>query len=172
MSSACRTATFINLTTADMSYGGTRLKSTCLEIGLTVRSVLALGAVVVSVRQGTGHTPRGVALSQPVHSLRLIKVFITSTEAETRLNNIYALSPYRRENTALHRYKNQFVNAVQEIIAVNHVRPIHTNYKSYSFLKQVGIYIYQWALKRQTLKTAFTETTQIAVLALTSTTNE
>jgi hypothetical protein len=33
-------------------------------------------------------------------------------EAEADLNNIQKLSPYRKENTTLHHYKDQLVNAV------------------------------------------------------------
>jgi hypothetical protein len=33
-------------------------------------------------------------------------------EAEARLNNIQEFSPYRKENTTLHRYRDQLVNAV------------------------------------------------------------
>jgi hypothetical protein len=33
-------------------------------------------------------------------------------KAEARLNNIYEFSPYRKENTTLHHYKDQLVNAV------------------------------------------------------------
>jgi hypothetical protein len=33
-------------------------------------------------------------------------------EAEARQNNIYEFSPYRKENTTLHHYKDQLVNAV------------------------------------------------------------
>jgi hypothetical protein len=33
-------------------------------------------------------------------------------EAEARLNNTYEFSPYRKENTTLHHYKDQLVNAV------------------------------------------------------------
>jgi hypothetical protein len=33
-------------------------------------------------------------------------------EAEAYLNNIYEFSPYLQENTTLHHYKDQFVNAV------------------------------------------------------------
>jgi hypothetical protein len=36
-----------------------------------------------------------------------------SSEAEARLNNIKEFSPYRKENTTLHHYKDQLVNAVQ-----------------------------------------------------------
>jgi hypothetical protein len=31
---------------------------------------------------------------------------------KARLNNIYEFSPYLKENTTLHHYKNQLVNAV------------------------------------------------------------
>jgi hypothetical protein len=33
-------------------------------------------------------------------------------EAEARLNNIEESSPYLKENTAVHHYKDQLVNAV------------------------------------------------------------
>jgi hypothetical protein len=33
-------------------------------------------------------------------------------EAEARLNIFYQFSPYRKENTTLHHYKDQLVNAV------------------------------------------------------------
>jgi hypothetical protein len=33
-------------------------------------------------------------------------------KAEARLNNIYEFSPYLKENTTLHHYKDQLVNAV------------------------------------------------------------
>jgi hypothetical protein len=38
---------------------------------------------------------------------------IFEAEAETRLNNIQEFSPYRKENTTLHRYRDQPVNAVK-----------------------------------------------------------
>lgn len=34
------------------------------------------------------------------------------SEAETRVNSIYELSPYREVNTTLHHYYDQLVNAV------------------------------------------------------------
>jgi hypothetical protein len=34
-------------------------------------------------------------------------------KAEARLNNIYEFRPYLKENTTLHHYKDQLVNAVQ-----------------------------------------------------------
>jgi hypothetical protein len=37
---------------------------------------------------------------------------VKSFEAEARLNNIYEFSPYLKENTTLHHYKDQLVNAV------------------------------------------------------------
>jgi hypothetical protein len=48
-------------------------------------------------RQLTNYVPQG--LPQPF-------------EGEARLNNIYESSPYRKENTTLHHYKDQLVNAV------------------------------------------------------------
>jgi hypothetical protein len=33
-------------------------------------------------------------------------------KAKARLNNIYEFSPNRKENTTLHHYKDQLVNAV------------------------------------------------------------
>jgi hypothetical protein len=33
-------------------------------------------------------------------------------DAEARLNNIWEFSSYRKENTTLHRYKDQLLNAV------------------------------------------------------------
>jgi hypothetical protein len=35
-----------------------------------------------------------------------------ASEAEDRLNNIYEFGTYRKENTALHQYKDQLINAV------------------------------------------------------------
>jgi hypothetical protein len=39
-------------------------------------------------------------------------ILINPFEAEARLNNIWELSPYLKENTTLHHYKDQLVNAV------------------------------------------------------------
>jgi hypothetical protein len=45
-------------------------------------------------------------------SIVSIDVQFKPFEAEARLNNIYEFRPYRKENTALHRYTDQLVNAV------------------------------------------------------------
>jgi hypothetical protein len=39
-------------------------------------------------------------------------VYTLTFEAEARLNVIYEFSPYLKENTILHHYKDQLVNAV------------------------------------------------------------
>jgi hypothetical protein len=44
--------------------------------------------------------------------LYMIRFLHYPFEAEARLNNIYEFSPYRKENTTLHHYKDQLVNAV------------------------------------------------------------
>jgi hypothetical protein len=44
-------------------------------------------------------------------------------EAEARLNNICKFSPNRKENTTLHHYKDQLVNAVY---SENHTKHINT----------------------------------------------
>jgi hypothetical protein len=37
-------------------------------------------------------------------------------EAKARINNVYKFNPYRKENTTLHHYVAQQVNAVQRNI--------------------------------------------------------
>jgi hypothetical protein len=43
---------------------------------------------------------------------RPVQESLTPSEAAARINNILEFSPYRKENTALHRYEDQPVNAV------------------------------------------------------------
>jgi hypothetical protein len=40
-------------------------------------------------------------------------------KAEARLNNIQEFSPYLKENTTLHHYKDRLVNGVKSVIIVN-----------------------------------------------------
>jgi hypothetical protein len=48
-----------------------------------------------------------------IHSMdRRRKVVSKPLKREARLNSIQEFSPYRKENTTLHHYKDQLVNAV------------------------------------------------------------
>jgi hypothetical protein len=51
-------------------------------------------------------------MSEDVNEFVCTRFIIELYETEARLNNIYDFSPYRKENTTLHHYKDQLVNAV------------------------------------------------------------
>jgi hypothetical protein len=51
---------------------------------------------------------KSTSLTMFVYGVGNLKVF----ETEARLNNILEFSAYRKENTTLHHYKDQLVNAV------------------------------------------------------------
>jgi hypothetical protein len=70
-------------------------------------------------------------------------------EAEASLNTIKEFSPYLKENTTLHHYKHQFVNAVQR----NNPRLHWESYRAHKYKMQLLIikvtdtYGYHSALK-------------------------
>jgi hypothetical protein len=47
-----------------------------------------------------------------VHATGSVETASLTFEAETHANNVEEFSPYRKENTTLHHYKDRFVNAV------------------------------------------------------------
>jgi hypothetical protein len=55
----------------------------------------------------------------------VVELEVYPLKHETRLDNIYTFSPYREENTTLHRYKDRLFKEIIAVYLKNCAKPIN-----------------------------------------------